>query len=160
MRRTWILVAAGSFLVATATILGLILFRKHGFFELTLPELTIWSIVVGTMTAAFLGLLFVQMRGPTAEGRTRSFLFGLFGAICGLVAGTVYGVLTIEEVCLAGGIDLGPCGWSVLGMMLASPWISLALLAAIGVVLGAVTGVSVARLTRGSRAPIPTMAEP
>jgi hypothetical protein len=67
MRRTWVLAAAGAVLVGSATILGLILFRKNGFFELTLPELTIWSVVVGTMTAAFLGLLFVEMKAPFSE---------------------------------------------------------------------------------------------
>jgi hypothetical protein len=80
MRRAWVLAAAGVVLVATATILGLILFRKYGNFELALPELTIWSFVVGPMTVAFLGLLFVEMKRPSVVRRTRSFLFGLFGA--------------------------------------------------------------------------------
>lgn len=87
MRRAWILPTAGAALVGTATILGLVLFRKNGFFELTLPELTIWLFVVGPLTAAFLGLLFVEMRAPSAKRRTRFFLFGLFGGACGLIAG-------------------------------------------------------------------------
>jgi hypothetical protein len=100
MRRSWILAAAGAVLVGTATILGLILFRKYGIFELTLPELTIWLFVVGPMTVAFLGLLFVEMKGPSVMRRTRFFLFGLFGAMCGLIASVVYGVFGIKEAAL------------------------------------------------------------
>lgn len=155
MRRTWIVAAAGAVLVGTATVLGLILFRKYGVFELTLPELTIWLFVVGPMTAAFLGLLFVEMRAPSVKRRTRSFLFGLFGAVCGLIASVVYGVFTLEEaVC-----DHGYCGWSVLGLVLPSFWPSLGLLAAVGVILGAVGGVTAARFTRGSQAPMTAMPE-
>ncbi len=69
MRRAWILPTAGAVLVATATVLGLILFRRHGFFEVNLPELTIWLFVVGPMMAAFLGLLFVEMRAASAKRR-------------------------------------------------------------------------------------------
>jgi hypothetical protein len=154
MRRPWILAAAGAVLVGTATILGLILFRKNGIFELTLPELTLWSVFVGTMTVAFLGLLVVEMKAPSVLRRTRSFLFGLFGAVCGLIASVVYGVFGIYEVC-----DPGGCGWSVLGLVLRSFWPSLGLLAAVGGILGAVGGVTAARLTRGSQAPMTAMHE-
>ena len=144
MRRAWILPVAGAVLVGTATILGLILFRKYGVFELTLPELTIWSVVVGTMTVAFLGLVFVRMRAPSVRRRTRYLLFGLFGSVCGLIAGVVYGVLTIHEVY--------SLGWSVLGMYFALSWTALGLVAAIGVAVGAVTSVTIASLTRRRRA--------
>ena len=151
MRRPWIVVAAGVVLFGTAVLLGLILFRRFGAFELTLPELTIWSIVVGSMTVAFLGLLVVEMRAPSVTRRARSFLFGLFGGICGLVAGTVYGVFSIREVVSC---DYGDCGWSVLGLTTSSFWPALGLLAVLGVVLGAVAGVTVARILRGSTAPV------
>jgi hypothetical protein len=85
------LVAFGVFLVGSATVLGLILFRRYGVFELTLPELTIWSVVVGTEIVVFLGLLYVEMRAPSVERRTRHVLFGVFGAVCGLVAGMASG---------------------------------------------------------------------
>lgn len=148
MRRAWMLVAAGAFLVGSATVLGLILFRRYGSFELTLPELTIWSIVVGAETVAFLGLLYAEMRAPSVEGRTRFILFGLFGAVCGLIAGVVYWVFALEEaVC-----DHLYCGWTVLGLVLNSPWLSLGLLAAVGVILGAVGGVTAAWLTRRRQA--------
>lgn len=159
MRRTWIVAAAGAVLVGSATFLGLILFRKNGFFELTLPELTLWLVVVGTMTAAFLGLLFVEMKAPSVKRRTRFFLFGLFGAVCGLIASVVYGVFSIDEVCVGGGIDYDYCGWSVLGLVLRSFWPSIGLLAAVGVVVGTVGGVTAARLTRGSQAPMTAMPE-
>lgn len=159
MRRTWIMAAAGAVLVGSATFLGLILFRKNGFFELTLPELTLWLVVVGTMTAAFLGLLFVEMKAPSVKRRTRFFLFGLFGAVCGLIASVVYGVFSIDEVCVGGGIDYDYCGWSVLGLVLRSFWPSIGLLAAVGVVVGTVGGVTAARLTRGSQAPMTAMPE-
>lgn len=48
--------------------------------------------------------------------------------------------------------DTGFCGWSVLGLLLGSSWPALGLLAAVGVILGAVGGVTAARLTRGSQA--------
>jgi hypothetical protein len=142
------LAAAGAVLVGTATILGLILFRRTGIFELTLPELTLWSVIVGTMTVAFLGLVFVEMKAPSVTRRRRSFLFGLFGAICGLIAGVV-GSVFVPEVCVGGAIDLDYCGQSVLGLRLGSPWRSIGVLAAVGVILGAVGGVIAARLTRG-----------
>lgn len=159
MRRAWVLVAVGAVLVGSATVLGLILFRKNGFFELTLPELTTWSVVVGTETVAFLGLLYVEMRAPSVERRTRFVLFGLFGAVCGLIAGVVYGVFTLHEVCVGGGIDYDYCGWSVLGSVLNSFWPSLGLLAAVGVVLGAVGGVTAAWLTRRRQAPMTAIPE-
>ena len=156
MRRAWILPTAGVVLVGTAAILGLILFRKYGIFELTLPELTTWLFVVGPMTAAFLGLLFVEMKAPSVKRRTRFFLFGLFGAICGLIASVVFGVFHIQEAaCVDGGMAY--CGWSVLGLVLRSFWPSLGLLAAVGVILGAVGGVTTAWLTRARRTPVPAM---
>jgi hypothetical protein len=159
MRRAWILPVAGAVLVGTATILGLILFRKYGVFELTLPELTIWSVVVGTMTVAFLGLVFVEMRAPSVRRRTRYFLFGLFGGVCGLIAGVVFGIVGIQvEVCGPGDFDALECGWSVLGVGSAqSFWPALGLVAAIGVAVGAVAGVTTASLTRRSGIPVTAM---
>jgi hypothetical protein len=146
------LVAFGTFLVGSATVLGLILFRRYGVFELTLPELTIWSIVVGTEIVVFLGLLYVEMRAPSVELRTRYVLFGVFGAVCGLVAGVVVGVFAIREVCVGGVQDGLNCEWTVLGLVLSSPWLSLGLLAAVGVTLGAVGGVTAAWLTQRRQA--------
>jgi hypothetical protein len=154
------LTTAGAVLVGTATVLGLILFRKNGVFELTLPELTLWSVVVGMMTVAFLGLVFVEMKAPSVKRRTRSFLFGLFGAVCGLIASVVYGVFGIKEAaCVGGGIDISCGGRTVLGLVVSSFWPTLGLLAAVGVVLGAVGGVTAARLTRGSQAPMTVVPE-
>ena len=155
MRRTWTLAVAGAVLVGSATLLGLILFRRYGVFELTLPELTLWSVVVGSMTAAFLGLLFVEMKAPSVKGRTRSFLFGLFGAVCGLIASVVFGVFGIKEAACG----TGYCGWSVLGLLLGSFWPALGLLAAVGVIPGVAGGVTAARLTRRSQAPMTAMPE-
>jgi hypothetical protein len=151
MRRPWILPVTGAVLVGTATILGLILFRIQGFFELRLPELYVWSIVVGTMTVAFLGLVFVQMTGPSVTRRTAFILFGVFGAVCGLVAGILYGVFGIREACVSTGID-PECGWSVLGFGLvrSSFWPTFGFVVAIGVTVGAATGVTIAWLTRRS----------
>jgi hypothetical protein len=153
------LAAAGAVLVGMATILGLVLLRRSGVFELTLPEFTLWSVVVGAMTIAFLGLLYVKMRAPSVPRRTRSFLFCLFGAIWGLIAGVVYWVFPKEEFCVGGGIDYDYCGWSFLGMVQTSPWRSLVLLVAVGVILGAVGGVTAAWLTRGSQASSPLRTE-
>jgi hypothetical protein len=159
MRRAWILTTAGAVLVGSATLLGLILFRKNGVFELTLPELTLWSVVVGTMTVAFLGLVFVEMKAPSVNRRTRSILFGLFGAVCGLIASVVYGVFGIREAACVSDIPCG--GWSVLGLVLGSFWPALGLLAAVGVILGAIGGATAAQLTRGSQeAPMTVVPRP
>lgn len=158
MRRAWILPVAGAVLVGTATILGWILFRRYGLFELRLPELTLWSVIVGTMTVAFLGLVFVQMTGPSVTRRTAFILFGVFGAVWGLVAGVLYGVLGITEVCVGGGID-PECGWSVLGFGLVqgSFWPTFGLVVAIGVTVGAGAGVTIAWLTRRKRTLVAAM---
>ena len=101
MRRPWILATAGAVLVGSATILGLILFRRYGIFELTLPELTIWSVVVGAQMAVFLALLFAQMTAPSVKPRTTFFLFGLFGGVCGLIAGVVFGISASKKSSVA-----------------------------------------------------------
>ena len=151
MRRVWILPTAGAVLVGTATILGLVLFRRSGIFELTLPELTIWLFVVGPMVSAFLGLLFVEMRAPSAKRRTRFLLFGLFGSVCGLITGVILSFVGIQET----PCDSVYCGWSVLGLVLSrSFWPAFGWLAAIGAIVGAVGGVTAAWLTRGRRIPM------
>jgi hypothetical protein len=157
MRRTWKVAVAGVVLIGSATLLGLILFRKNGVFELTLPELTLWSVVVGTMTVAFLGLVFVEMKAPSVDRRTRSILFGLFGAVCGLIASVVYGVFGIREAACVSDVSCG--GWAVLGLVFGLFWPALGLLAAVGVVLGAMGGVTAARFTRGSRDKMTAMPE-
>jgi hypothetical protein len=107
-----------------------------------------------------MGLVFVQARSPSVQPRTRSVLFGLFGAVCGLVAGVLFGVLGIQEVCVSGGIDL-ECGWSVFGVGLVqrSFWPTFGSLVALGVILGTVGGVTAALLTRGRQAPATAMPE-
>ena len=81
------------------------------------------------MLVAFLGLLFSVMTAPSMKPRTRFFLFGLFGGVCGLIASVVYGLVDIHEVCVVGYIDIDYCGWSVLGRVLRhSPWFALGLL--------------------------------
>ncbi len=159
MRRNWILAGAGAVLIGSAALLGLILFRKDGVFELALSELTLLSVVVGTVTTAFLGFVVAEMTTRSVKRRTRLFLFALIGAVCGLTASVVYGVFSIEEVCVVGGVDPDCLGWSALGLVLNSSWRSLGLLAAVGVILGALAGVTAARLTRGSRAPMSAMPE-
>lgn len=156
MRRAWILVVVGVVLVGSATILGLFLFRTEGFFEITLPDLTIWSIVVGLQIAAFLVLLFDRMTAPSVKRRTAFSLFALFGAVCGLVAGVVFGIVGIkEEVCGGGDFDALECGWSVLGVGSAQLfWPAFGLVVALGVILGTVGGVTAAWLTRGKHAPM------
>lgn len=153
MRRAWILPTAGVVLVGSATVLGLILFRRHGIFELTLPELTIWLFVVGSMTVAFLGLLFVEMRAPSDKRRRRLFLFGLFGAVCGLIAGVAYGIVGIDEVCGGDGFEI-ECSWAVLGWgsVSLSAWPTFGLVVALGVILGAVGGVTAAWIRGGRQA--------
>jgi hypothetical protein len=160
MRRTWVLVVDGVVLVGSATILGLVLFRRYGIFELTLPELTIWSVVVGVQMAVFLALLFAQMTAPSVKPRSAFFLFGLFGAVCGLIAGVVFGLVGIqEEVCGPEDFDALECGWSVFGVGFVEllPWPLFGLVVALGVILGTVGGVTAAWLRRGKHAPMTAM---
>jgi hypothetical protein len=159
MRRPWVLVAVGVVLVGSATILGLVLFRTYGVFEITIRDLTIWSIVVGLQIAAFLVLLFVHMMEPSVERRTAFFLFGLFGAVCGLVVGVVYGIVGIDEVCGGGGFDGIECSWSVLGVGSVQFlfWPTFGLVVALGVILGTAGGVTAAWLTRSRQAPTTAM---
>ena len=151
------MVAVGVVLVGTATVLGLVLFRSEGFFEITLSDLTTWSVVVGLQIVLFLVLLYHQMTEPPVKGRTS--LFGLFGAVCGLVAGVLYGVLGIDEACVShGGIDLD-CGWAVYGSDSLHHffWPTFGVVVALTVILGTVGGVTAAWLTRSWQAPIPAM---
>ena len=102
--------------------------------------------------AAFLVLLFVRMRVPSVERRDAFVLFGLFGAVCGLIAGVVCGIVGIEEVCGGGAQDGIECSWSVLGVgsVQLMFWPTFGLVVALGVVLGTAGGVTAAWLTRGS----------
>jgi hypothetical protein len=154
MRRSWVLVAVGVVLVATATILGLFRFRTDGVFEITTRDLTIWSIVVGVQMCVFLVLLRAQIKEPSVGRRAAFLLFGLFGAVCGLIAGVVFGIVGIDEVCGGGGFDGIRCGWSVLGFGSVELlfWPTFGLVVALGVILGTAGGVTAALLTRGRRA--------
>jgi hypothetical protein len=154
------LVVVGVILVGSATILGLFLFRTEDVFEISPSDLTIWSIVVGLQMAVFLALLFAQMTAPSVKPRSAFFLFGLFGAVCGLIAGVVFGIVGIkEEVCGPEDFDALECGWSVFGVGFGEllPWPTFGVVVALGVILGTVGGVTAAWLTRGRHAPMNAM---
>ena len=158
MRRSRVLIAVGVVLVGSATILGLFLFRTDGFFEITPSDLAIWSIVVGLQMVVFLRLLFAQMTAPSVKPRTAFVLFGLFGAVCGLIAGVVFGLVGIEAVCGGGMQDSLGCRLSVLWVGWGQdPWPALGRVVGLGVILGTVGGVTAAWLRRGKHAPMNAM---
>jgi len=159
MRRSRVLVVVGVILVGSATILGLFLFRTEDVFEISPSDLTIWSIVVGLQMAVFLALLFAQMTAPSVKRRTAISLSGLFGAVCGLITGVVFGLAGIkEEVCGPEDFDALECGWSVLGVgPVQLIWPALGLVVALGVILGTVGGVTAAWLPPGTHAPTTAM---
>jgi hypothetical protein len=160
MRPSWVVLAVGVVLVASATILGLLLFRTDGLFEITPSDLAIWSIVVGVQIAAFLALLFAQMTAPSVKRRSASFLFGLFGGVCGLVAGLVLGIVGIEVVCGGEMQDSLGCRLSLLWAGWGQdPWPALGRVVGLAVILGMVGGVTAAWLRRGRHASVNAMSD-
>jgi glucan phosphoethanolaminetransferase (alkaline phosphatase superfamily) len=143
MRRAWLLVPVGAILTGSATFFYGMVFFQHAWPGLTMRDLAIWLVVVGSTTGALIGLVMVRLTSPSLRPRTRAFLLGLLGMVCGLIPALVYG-FNIEQSC----IDDGTCGWSFLGWVLPSFWFALGMAAAVGAILGALGGVAAARLTR------------
>ena len=109
--RAWILPTAGAVLVATATVLGLIfsearLLRSEpsGTDHLVVRRRPDDGRIPGTPLRG--------NEGSFREAAIAIFRFGLFGAVCGLIASVVYGIFGIEET----PCEPVSCGWSVLGM--------------------------------------------
>jgi hypothetical protein len=144
------LVPVGAILLGSATFFYGMVFFQHAWPGLTMWDLAIWLVVVGTATGALMGLVMTRLDAPSLRPRTRVFLLGLLGTICGLIPALVYG-FGIEEVCVAGGIDLDCYGWPVLGWHVSSPWLALGLSAAVGVILGGVMAVVVGWCTSARR---------
>jgi hypothetical protein len=111
-------------------------------------------VIGGTLLGGFLGLLVAAMTRPSGTRRTPLIILG---AVAGVLAGLVYGVIALEEACESGGIDLGPCGWVFLGGSFRYPWMPIALWTVFGGFVGAFLGWIAAWLTRGRQAPMTAM---
>jgi len=144
--RSAIFTLIGAFLLATATFLYGMVFlggavQRHAFLV----------GVGGTLAGGYLGLLVAALTRPSGVRRTQLILRG---AIAGLLAGLVYGVVGLGESCGSGIIDKGFCGLAFLGRLSGPPWIPIALWTLLGGVLGAVLAWIAAAGLRKKRGPL------
>jgi hypothetical protein len=136
--RSVIFILAGAVLLMIATFLFAMVFLDGAMQE---PA---FRLVIGcTLVGGFLGLLVAALTRPSGIRRTQLILRG---AVAGLLAGLVYGVIGLEE---AACFDTGFCGWVFLGRLFVPPWIPIALWAAFGGFVGAFLAWTAARLARG-----------
>jgi hypothetical protein len=99
-------------------------------------------VIGGTLVGGFLGFLVAELTRPSGIRRTR---LTVLGAVGGLLAGLVYGVIALE---CPPGSDTGACGWVFLGRLFQYPWMPIALWAVFGGFVGAFLGWTSARLAR------------
>jgi len=97
--------------------------------------------ISGTLVGGFLGLLIAAMTRPSGTRRTPLIVLGAVG---GLLAGLVYGVVGLEEGACG---DTGSCGWVFLGRVFGYPWMPIALWTVLGGVFGAMLAWIAARCT-------------
>ena len=148
--RRWTFVLVGTVLFGSATFFYGMLLDPDGWDGLTMQQLAILLVVVGSLTGALLGLLLAWVTGPSVKRWTRFLILSTAG---GLLVGLVYG-FNVEETCVLEGFDLEACGWPFLGWLL-SPWISFAAWSILGGVGGGILGFAAARITRRREAALP-----
>jgi H+/Cl- antiporter ClcA len=136
--RSAIFTLVGAILLATATLAyGMV------FLDGAMQEPAFRMVIGGTVVGGFLGLLVAALtRSPGTRRTPLIFL----GAVGGLLAGLVYGVIALEEGCEPGS-DTGCYGWVFLGSLFRRPWMPIALWTVLGGVLGAMFAWIAARLT-------------
>jgi hypothetical protein len=100
--RTPIFVLVGAILTGVATFLYALTRDPDGWYGLTMKELAIWSIVLGTSAGALLGLVVAWVTLPSVRRRTR---FLILGAMCGVLVGLVYG-FSLEELSVKGSLKV------------------------------------------------------
>jgi hypothetical protein len=137
--RSAIFTLVGAVLLATVTF-------AYGMVVLdgAMQEPAFRMVIGGTVVGGFLGLLVAALTRPPGTRRTPLILLGAVG---GLLAGLVYGVVGLEEAACGPGFDHGFCGWAFLGRQFKYFWMPIALWTVFGGVLGAVLAWIAARLT-------------
>lgn len=148
MRRSAIFTLAGAVLLMIATFS-----YEMVFLDGEMQESALRFVIGGTLIGGFLGLLVAAMTRPSGTRRTPLILLGAVG---GLLAGLVYGVIALE--CPAGS-DTGGCGWVFLGRLFLYPWMPIALWTVFGGIVGAFLGWTAARIARGGQSSLPAGAE-
>lgn len=113
-------------------------------------------VIGGTLVGGVLGLLVAAMTRPSGTGQTQLILTGAVG---GLLAGLVYGVVGLEEAACGPGFGHAFCGWVFLGRLFMYPWMPIALWSVFGGVAGALLGSIAARFARGGQSSLPAGAE-
>src|SRR5919108_935484 len=106
--RSAIFVLVGAILFAAATFFfGMVLFEN---WDSGMHELAYRLVFGGTLVGAFIGLLVAALTRPAVPRPARLMILG---GVAGLLAGLVYGVISLE--CPTLGSDTGECGWVFLG---------------------------------------------
>lgn len=131
MRRSAIFTLVGAVLLMIATFSYSMIFMDGA-----MHESAFRLVVEGTVVGGFLGLLLAELTRPSGTRRTRLIILGAVG---GLLAGLVYGVIALEEGCEPGS-DTGCHGWVFLGSVFGHPWTPIALWTVLGGSVGALLG--------------------
>lgn len=133
MRRSAIFTLAGAVLLMFAALsYGLV------FIDGATQESAFGLVIGGTVVGGFLGLLLPEL---TRSSGARRIPLILLGAVGGLLAGFVYGVLTLEVGCEPSSVKAVAC-WMFLGRVFRYPWMPIALWTVFGGVMGALVGLA------------------
>jgi hypothetical protein len=129
--RSAIFTVAGAVLLMFATLsYGLV------FFDGATQESAYGLVIGGTVVGGFLGLLLAEL---TRSSGARRIPLILLGAVGGLLAGLVYGVIALEEGCEPSSVEAVPC-WVFLGRLYGYPWMPIVLWTVFGGFVGGLLG--------------------
>jgi hypothetical protein len=131
MRRSAIFTLVGAVLLMIATFSYAIVFLDGA-----MHQSAFRLVIGGTVVGGSLGLLVAELTRPSGTRRTGLIILGAVG---GLLAGLVYGVIALEEGCEPGSAT--SCdGWVFLGSLFRRPWTPAALWTVFGGSVGALLG--------------------
>jgi len=150
--RSAIFILAGALLLTIAAFL-----YGFAFLDGAMQQPAFRVVVTGTLIGAFLGLLVAAITRPSGTRRTPLILLGAFG---GVLAGLVYGWISLIMDGCERSSDIECAGWVFLGSWFRYPWMPIALWTVFGGVVGAFLGWTAARLARGGQSSLPAGAEP
>jgi hypothetical protein len=133
MRRSAIFTLAGAALLMIATF-------SYGFvfMDRATQESAFRLVIGGTVVGGFLGLLVAEL---TRSSGPRRIPLILLGAVGGLLAGLVYGVVALEEGCQPSSVKAVAC-WVFVGRLFRYPWMPIALWTVFGGFIGALVGLA------------------
>lgn len=131
MRRSAIFTLAGAVLLMIASFSYAMIFLDGA-----MHQSAFRLVIGGTVVGGFLGPLIAELTRPSGTRRTRLIILGAVG---GLLAGLVYGVIALQEGCEPGSAT--SCGgWVFLGSLFRRPWTPIALWTLFGGSVGALLG--------------------